>query len=217
MDQTIQQVIAYVRDAGAFGYLVFIGAYVVACVALIPAIALTLAAGALFGFARASVVVITGATLGATAAFLLGRTVLRRYVERRIASNQRMAAIDQAIARDGTKLMLLMRLSGFPPFTWTNYALSLSGVKLLPYVLTTFFGIIPGTLAFVYAGAAGASALTGRGNRITLIVTAVGAVLVIAYIGKIAARAIKGAIDPAPGKSDMLTVPDGGSHDESAR
>ena len=100
---------------------------------------------------------------------------------------------DRAIAAEGVRLMLLMRLSGFPPFTWINYALSLSGVRFLPYLLTTFFGIIPGVLAFTWAGAAGAKALSGEGNRIALIVTAVGAVLVSAYIARIAARAVRRA------------------------
>jgi uncharacterized membrane protein YdjX (TVP38/TMEM64 family) len=139
------------------------------------------------------IIVQIGATLGATAAFLLGRTVFRRHVEARIASNPKMAAVDRAIAREGTKIMLLMRLSGFPPFTWINYALGLTGVGVVPYLLTTFFGIIPGTMAFTYAGAAGAEALTGRGNRIVLIVTAAGGVLVIAYIARIAAKAIRRA------------------------
>ena len=182
------------RHAGAIGYVLYVLAYVVSCITLIPALTLTLAAGAIFGFVRGSIVVIIGATAGATVAFLLGRTVFRRHVEKRVASNPKMAAVDRAIANEGTKLMLLMRLSGFPPFTWINYALGLTGVKLLPYVLTTFFGIIPGTLAFTWAGAAGMQALNGKGNRIALIVTAVGAVLVIVYIGRIAAKAVNSAI-----------------------
>ncbi len=189
----VEQFIAYVRDAGAAGYVLYIVAYVVCCVLVIPAIALTLAAGAIFGLVTGSVIVLIGATAGATAAFLLGRTIFRRYVEARVASNPKMAAIDRAIAREGTKIMLLMRLSGFPPFTWINYALGLTGVSFRSYLSTTFFGIIPGTIAFTYAGSAGAQALTGKGNRITLIVTALGAVLVITYVARIAAQAIRRA------------------------
>ncbi len=183
--------------------MLYVLAYIVSCVSLVPALTLTLAAGAIYGFVRGSVVVVIGATAGATAAFLLGRTVFRHRIEKRVASNPKMAAIDRAIANDGTKIMLLMRLSGFPPFTWINYVLGLTGVKLVPYVLTTFFGIIPGTLAFTWAGAAGMQALTGRGNRIALIVTAAGAVLVLVYIGRIASNAVKTAIStteaPGPG------------------
>ncbi|HEY3054539.1 MAG TPA: TVP38/TMEM64 family protein [Thermoanaerobaculia bacterium] len=189
----LEQFKNYVRGVGPIGYVLYVIAYVVCCVLLVPALALTLGAGAIFGFAKGVIVVQIGATLGATAAFLLGRTVFRRHVEARIASNPKMAAVDRAIAREGTKIMLLMRLSGFPPFTWINYALGLTGVGVVPYLLTTFFGIIPGTIAFTYAGAAGAEALTGRGNRIVLIVTAAGGVLVIAYIARIAAKAIRRA------------------------
>ncbi len=191
--QWTQQFIAYVRGAGAAGYVLYIAAYVVCCVLLIPAFALTVAAGAIFGVAKGTLVVLIGATAGATAAFLLGRTVFRRYVGAKIASNEKMAAVDRAIAHEGTKIMLLMRISGFPPFTWINYALGLTGVTLGSYVWTTAVGIIPGTIAFAYAGAAGAAALSGKGNRIALIVTAVGAVLVISYLAKIAADAVRRA------------------------
>jgi uncharacterized membrane protein YdjX (TVP38/TMEM64 family) len=189
----IQQFISWVQALGPAGYVAFVLGYAVCCVFLIPASALTLAAGAVFGFWAGSVVVLIGATLGAAAAFLLGRTVLRGRVERFVASRPKLQAVDRAIALEGVRLMLLMRLSGFPPFTWINYALSLSGVRFLPYLLTTFFGIIPGVFAFTWAGAAGAKALSGEGNRIALIVTAVGAVLVSAYIARIAARAVRRA------------------------
>ena len=184
---------AYVRNVGPIGYVIYALVYAVCCVLFIPASVLTLGAGAIFGVVEGALVVIVGATLGATLAFLLARTVLRKRIERMIASNAKLAAVDRAIGREGTKLMLLMRISGFPPFTWINYALGLTGVRLLPYVLTTLFGIIPGVFAFAYAGAAGAAVATGSGNRIGLIVTAVGAVLVSIYIARVASRAIKRA------------------------
>ena len=189
----ITQFQAWVRAAGPLGYVAYVLAYVVCCVFIIPALALTLGAGAIFGFAAGSVIVIIGATLGATAAFILSRTVLRARVERMTANNAKFRALDRAITAEGTKILWLVRLSGFPPFTWVNYAFGLTGVKTAPYVLITFFGIIPGTLAFTYAGAAGAAALTGSGNRIALIVTAVGAVVVAVFVGRIALKAIRKA------------------------
>jgi uncharacterized membrane protein YdjX (TVP38/TMEM64 family) len=187
----LRQFQAYVRGLGVAGYILYAVVYALCVVLLIPASVLTLGAGAIFGWAAGSLVVIVGATAGATLAFILAQTVLRKRVEAMIAANPKLNAVDKAIAREGTKLMLLMRLSGFPPFTWINYALGLTGVRLLPYVLTTFFGIIPGVAAFTYAGAAGAAVATGSGNRIGLIVTAVGAVLVSIYIARIAAKAIR--------------------------
>lgn len=183
----------WVQGAGALGYVLYALVYVLCCVLVIPALALTLGAGAIFGFAAGSIIVIIGATLGATTAFLLARTVLRHRVERITSNHVKFRALDRAITREGTKIMWLVRLSGFPPFTWVNYAFGLTGVKLRPFIVTTFFGIIPGTLAFTWAGAAGAAALTGTGNRILLIVTACGAILVSIFIARIALQAIRRA------------------------
>ena len=189
----ITQFQAWVRGIGPLGYVVYVLAYAVCCVFIIPALALTLGAGAIFGFVAGSIVVIIGATIGATLAFLLARTVLRERVEKMTQGNAKFRALDRAITSEGTKILWLVRLSGFPPFTWVNYAFGLTGVRLVPYVLITFFGIIPGTLAFTWAGAAGAAALTGSGNRIALIVTAVGAILVAVVVGRIALNAIRKA------------------------
>lgn len=183
----------WVQSQGAIGYVLYALVYVVCCVLIVPALALTLGAGAIFGFAAGSVVNVIGATLGATLAFLLARTVMRHRIERMTSGNVKFRALDRAITAEGTKIMWLVRLSGFPPFTWVNYAFGLTGIHLTPFLITTFFGIIPGTLAFTYAGAAGAAALSGNGNRVTLIVTAVGAVLVSAFIARIATRAIRRA------------------------
>jgi uncharacterized membrane protein YdjX (TVP38/TMEM64 family) len=189
----ITQFQTWARAAGAAGYVAYVVAYIVCCIFIVPALALTLGAGAIFGFAAGSIVVIIGATLGATAAFVLSRTVLRRRVERMTANNPKFRALDRAITAEGTKILWLVRLSGFPPFTWVNYAFGLTGVRLGQYVVITFFGIIPGILAFTYAGAAGAAALTGSGNRIALIVTAIGAIAVAVFVGRIALQAIRKA------------------------
>lgn len=199
----LRQFQMYVHGMGTAGYVLYALVYAACIVLLIPASLLSLGAGALFGVAIGSVIVTTGATLGATAAFLLARTVLRDRVAAMTANKPKLRAVDAAIELEGTKLMLLMRVSGFPPFTWINYALGLTGVRIAPYVLTTFFGIIPGVLAFTYAGSAGAAALSGRGNRVVLIVTAAGAILVSAYVARIATQAIKRAT-PSQHRSDML-------------
>lgn len=183
----------WVRGIGPIGYVVYALAYAVCCVFLIPALALTLGAGAIFGFAAGSIVVLAGAILGATLAFILARTVLRERVERMTQDNAKFRALDRAITAEGTKILWLVRLSGFPPFTWVNYAFGLTGVRLVPYVLITALGIIPGTLAFTWAGAAGAAALTGTGNRIALIATAIGAIAVAVFVGRIALKAIRKA------------------------
>jgi uncharacterized membrane protein YdjX (TVP38/TMEM64 family) len=193
LGEWIAQFQTWVRGIGPAGYVVYALAYAVCCVLLIPALALTLGAGAIFGFVKGSLVVLAGATLGAVLAFLLARTVLRDRVERMTGDNAKFRALDRAITNEGTKILWLVRLSGFPPFTWVNYAFGLTGVRLPQYAAITFFGIIPGTLAFTWAGAAGAAALTGSGNRVLLAVTAIGAVAVAVFVGRIALNAIRKA------------------------
>ena len=184
---------AWVRGLGAIGYVVYALMYAVCVAALVPASLLTLGAGAIFGVVGGTIVVVAGATLGAMLAFLLARTVLRKRVEQMIAKRPKLAAVDQAVAGEGAKLMLLCRLSGFPPFIFANYAFGLTGVSALAYFLTTFLGIIPGCFAYTYAGHAGAAVAAGSGNRWPLIVAAAGIVLVSAYVARIATRAIRRA------------------------
>jgi len=184
---------AWVRHLGPIGYVVYALMYAVCVAALVPASLLTIGAGAIFGVLGGTIVVVVGATLGAMLAFFLARTVLRKKVEGMIAKRPKLAAVDKAVAHEGTKLMLLCRISGFPPFVFANYAFGLTGVGALSYLLTTFFGIIPGCFAYTYAGHAGAAVATGSGNRIALIVTAAGIVLVSVYVARIATRAIRRA------------------------
>ena len=111
-----------------------------------------MAAGFVYGPLYGLLVVVPAATLGATGAFLLGRTVLRGWVRRRMRSSPRAQALDRAVGREGFTLVFLLRLSPLVPFNVVNYALSLSGISAGRYVLATFLGIIPGTWLYVDPG-----------------------------------------------------------------
>jgi uncharacterized membrane protein YdjX (TVP38/TMEM64 family) len=186
----------YVRGLGTLGYVVYVIVYAVCVVAFIPASILTLGAGAIFGFAGGTIVVVIGATLGAALSFLLARTVMRKRVESMTATNAKFRALDRAIARDGTKIVVLTRLAVVFPFTWLNYAFGLTAIPLWPYVGATFIGIIPATAAFVFAGSAATTAATTQASLITKTVYIAGGVIALAvsvFIGRIASRAIKRA------------------------
>src|SRR5258708_17774548 len=138
----------YVRGLGAIGYVVYIVVYAVCVVAFVPASILTLGAGAIFGFVGGVIVVIIGATLGATLSFLLARTVMRKRIEAMTARSAKFRALDRAIAAEGTKIVVLCRLAVVFPFTYINYSFGLTAISLRQYVLATFFGILPATGAF---------------------------------------------------------------------
>src|ERR1051325_3439381 len=137
---------------GPWGPVIFIGLYVVATVLFVPGSVLTLGAGAVFGVALGSVYVSISATLGATAAFLVGRYLARDAIARKIEKNEKFATIDRAVADEGWKIVLLTRLSPVFPFTLLNYAFGLTRVKLSHYVLASWIGMIPGTVMYVYLG-----------------------------------------------------------------
>ncbi|MFP4356795.1 MAG: TVP38/TMEM64 family protein [Phycisphaerae bacterium] len=126
--------------------------YILACVLLLPGGVITLAAGFLFGVVTGTITVSVGSTLGSTAAFLVGRTFARDWVRRKVAGRPKFAAIDRAVGEQGFKIVLLTRLSPIFPFNMQNYAYGLTGVKLWKYMLASWIGMLPGTLAYVYIG-----------------------------------------------------------------
>jgi uncharacterized membrane protein YdjX (TVP38/TMEM64 family) len=148
---------AWVASLGSLGPIAFIAGYALATVAFAPGAILTLAAGSLFGLVRGALIVFVAATLGASLAFLAARHVVRGAIERRVAGNPRFAAIDEAIARDGRRIVLLLRLSPVFPFNLLNYALGLTRIGFGDYVVASV-GMIPGTLLYVYLGALGGQA-----------------------------------------------------------
>jgi uncharacterized membrane protein YdjX (TVP38/TMEM64 family) len=144
----------WARGAGAVGVLAFAATFVAASTLALPVWPLTVAAGVAYGAWRGFALALPASAVGATAAFLLGRTLLRRAVERRVASSPRLAALDDAVSREGPALVLLLRLSPVAPYNVVNYALSASRVRALPFAGASLVGMAPITLAWAWAGAA---------------------------------------------------------------
>jgi uncharacterized membrane protein YdjX (TVP38/TMEM64 family) len=198
---------AWVNGLGAWGPIVFIAGYALACVAFIPAGLLTLAAGAIFGVVKGVAIAFAGASLGACAAFLIARYVARGVIERRIAGNARFAAIDRAIGREGRKIVVLLRLSPVFPFTLLNYALGLTRVRFSDYLLA-MPGILPAGTLYVYSGklagdvaalAVGTAPPHGPGYYTVLGLGLAATIVVTVIITRIARRALAEATAEAAG------------------
>ena len=188
----------WVGGLGSLGPAVFIGGYVVAAVAFVPGSVLSLAAGAIFGVAAGTAYVMVGATLGSIAAFLVSRHLARGAFERRLAGNPGFAMIDRAIAREGRKVVLLLRLSPVFPFTLLNYALGLTGIHLADFALASV-GMLPGILLYVYSGkvagelatlAAGQGPARGPGYYLVLGLGLAATIGVTAIVTRIARQAL---------------------------
>ena len=192
----------WIESLGIAGAIAFIVIYIVSTVAFLPGSVLTLAGGAIFGLFWGSIYVFLGATIGATLAFLVGRYIARDWISKKIAGNQKFAAIDNAVGDEGFKIVLLTRLSPIFPFNLLNYGLGVTGVSLKDYVLA-FVGMIPGTIMYVYFGSLGNinTICNGGGadaNPIAQwtirIVGLIATVAVTLYVTKIARKALDESI-----------------------
>ena len=186
----------WVAGLGAAAPIIFAAAYIVATVLLVPGSLLTLAGGALFGVLRGTLIVLTSATIGASAAFLIARYLARDRVAARVQRDPRFAAIDRAIGASGPKIVVLLRLSPVVPFNLLNYTLGVTSVRFVHY-LVGCIAMLPGTLLYVYYGrvigdvaalAAGARAARGTGYYVILGVGLLATILVTAILTRIARR-----------------------------
>jgi len=156
-------VIVDVRQWGLVAPVAFMLLYAVSVVALVPASVLTMAGGAVFGLVRGVVFSFGGALLGSTVAFLLGRYVARRVVERKLATMPRFAAIDRAVSAQGRRIVFLLRLSPIVPFNFLNYALGVTRISIKDFAIASA-GMLPGAVMYAYAGKVTGEALALAGQ-----------------------------------------------------
>ena len=191
----------WMQELGPAGMFLYSLVYALAVVLLVPGSILTLVAGAAFGLVPGVASVLAGATMGAALAFLISRHVARRRVEGWMATKPRFSAVDEAVAREGWKIVLLTRLSPVFPFSFQNYAYGLTRISFWQYMVASLIGMTPGTFMYVYIGVLGRSSLgaaAGSEDVETLelalqIVGLAATLLVTIFIARIAGKALKEA------------------------
>lgn len=189
-----------VEQLGVWGLAAFVVTYVLATVLFLPGSALTLLAGAVFGLWWGTVAVSIGSTVGAAAAFLIGRYLARGAVERKLGGYPKFRAVDRAVSQGGWKIVALLRLSPAVPFNLQNYLYGLTAIRFWPYLLASWLAMLPGTFMYVYLGYAGraglaaaAGAESGRSNLewVLLGVGLAATIAVTLYITHLARRSIQ--------------------------
>ncbi|MFM9961050.1 MAG: TVP38/TMEM64 family protein [Planctomycetaceae bacterium] len=152
-----RQFVEALQNQGDVGLVWLALSYIPASLFFFPASLLTLSGGFAFGVVKTVIAVSLGSTVGATSAFLAGRTLLRGLIEHRVAADPRFRALDAAVAEHGFKIVMLTRLSPVLPFNLLNYAFGLTKVRLRDFVLASWIGMFPGTLLYVSIGSAAKS------------------------------------------------------------
>jgi uncharacterized membrane protein YdjX (TVP38/TMEM64 family)/rhodanese-related sulfurtransferase len=148
---------ATIRDLGLLAPIGHVVLFAVGTVLFVPGALFGLAGGILFGPAWGTLLNLLGATLGATAAFLLARYVAQDKI-RQLAGGK----LDRLIAgveAEGWRFVAFVRLVPLFPFNLLNYALGLTRILLAPYVLASLVCMLPGTLVYTWLGYAGREAL----------------------------------------------------------
>jgi len=205
LDYYLASVLDWTHSLGGWGVIVVAALYVLACLLLLPGSILTLVTGFLFGVPMGTLAVSLGANLGACAAFLVGRTIARNWIVGKISGNPKFVALDEAVAKEAFKIVLLLRLSPVFPFNILNYALGLTKVSFRDYALATLIGMLPESLMLVYIGSAAtscAAAATGHAERgptgHVFFWTGLAATICMAVLAtRIAQRSLKTAQAPA--------------------
>ncbi|MFS0515248.1 TVP38/TMEM64 family protein [Nostoc sp. UIC 10607] len=197
----LQTSVIWVESLGVLGPIAYIVIYNLATLLFIPGSLLTLKGGCLFGVFWGSIYVLIAAIIGATLAFIIGRYLSRDWVSRQMDKHPKFKAIDLAVAKEGWKIVLLTRLCPVFPFNLLNYAFGVTQVSLKDYILGSF-GIIPGTLMYVYIGSlAGNLAMIDTAHQpitpetqvwqwIMRVVGLIATVAVTVYITKVAQKAL---------------------------
>jgi len=176
----------WVNSAGTAGPLLFMAIYALATVLFLPGSVITLVGGALFGPVWGTLWNLTGATIGASLAFLIARYLGADWVARR--AGPRIKQLDEGVTAEGWRFVAFVRLVPLFPFNLLNYALGLTRIPFLAYVLATWVFMLPGAIAYTWLGYAGRDALAGGEGMIRNISIALALLAAVAFLPRLVRR-----------------------------
>jgi len=174
---------AWIGQLGWIAPLVFIAGYALATVLFAPGLLFTLAGGALFGPLLGTAYNLTGATIGATLAFLTARYLASDWVARK--AGKRLRPLVDGVAEEGWRFVAFVRLVPLIPFNLLNYALGLTQIRLPHYIIASFIFMAPGGAAYTYLGYAGREVAAGGEGIVRKALLALGLVATIAFVSRL--------------------------------
>jgi uncharacterized membrane protein YdjX (TVP38/TMEM64 family) len=167
---------------GNLGMVVYVGLYIVAVVAAVPGLPISIAGAAIFGAFKGVILVSIGSTLGASLAFLIARYLARDAIYRRLSGNDKFRRLDRLTEQHGAVIVAITRLVPLFPFNLLNYGYGLTRIPFWTYAFWSWLCMLPGTIVYLVGTDALVTAAT-TGDVPWLIV----GVFVVALAGVIAA------------------------------
>ena len=177
---------SWMQDAGVAAPLMFMALYAAATVLFLPGSILTISGGALFGPVWGTFYSLTGATLGATLAFLVARYLASDWVARKAGG--RLKQLIDGVEAESWRFVAFVRLVPLFPFNLLNYALGLTRIKLSHFIVTSYICMLPGSIAFTYLGYAGREAAAGSEGSIQKGLLALGLLALIVFLPRLIRR-----------------------------
>jgi len=211
LEQTLSAGVESIHAWGAVGVGAYALVFLLATLVFVPASPLTALSGFLYGPLWGGVLVALVGPVSAALAFSLGRTAARPWARRWLQGRPRSAAIDRAVAHDGTRIVLLLRLASIIPFAPLSYLLGASQMPARRFVLATALGLLPGTFLYAYLGSLVSEAgqilrgqvAQGATTQLLGWVGLAAALLAVGFIARLARHAIDGCFEKDVDSGDL--------------
>jgi len=175
-----------IHGLGLWAPLGHIVLFALATILFVPGTIFGLLGGAIFGPLWGAVLNLTGATLGATAAFLVARYAAADWVRQKAGA--RLDRLITGVEAEGWRFVAFVRLVPLFPFNLTNYALGLTRISLKHYVLASLVCMVPGTMAYTWLGHAGREAAAGNTAAIRYGLIALALLAAITFLPRLVRR-----------------------------
>ena len=149
LGEKLQELRDWIAGMGTLGMVVYVGLYIVAVVAAVPGLPISIAGAAIFGAFKGVILVSIGSTLGASLAFLIARYLARDAIYRRLSGNDKFRRLDRLTEQHGAVIVAITRLVPLFPFNLLNYGYGLTRIPFWTYAFWSWLCMLPGTIVYL--------------------------------------------------------------------
>tara|TARA_Y100001935_G_C17300236_1_gene508772 strand:+ start:355 stop:1023 length:669 start_codon:yes stop_codon:yes gene_type:complete len=181
-EDTFEKLISFVNKLGIYAPLGFILMYAISSIFFISGLFMTLIGGVVFGPFLGSLVNLSGATLGASVAFLISRNFGSSFIKTQQPS--KINQIKNSIDEEGWRFVAFVRLVPIFPFVFLNYVLGLTSISFRQYLLVTAICMIPATITYTWVGHVGQLALSSNDNLLRGVIIGCALVGIMIFVPK---------------------------------
>ena len=175
----LSQVQEIVKTSGIWGSIIFVIAYAIATLLILPVTALNIAGGALYGVLTGLLLTSLGALISALLGFILARSLDTKLITSEYNSADNLSNVGQNLDKGGIGYAFAARLLPVIPYGVVSLAAGLSPIKRRDYLLGTLMGTPLGIAPFVFLGSTGVQMYSGH-DVLPLLASSMGLAMLVA-------------------------------------